>query len=385
VFGIPLSDILGPAIGAGVGVIGTVGAAWARRRDEKRTSVERLLALYRDPLLAAAFDLQSRLYNIFRGRFLETYYDDQGRGVNGTYARDSTLWIIGQYLGWAEIIRSEVLFLDLGNVRKNRLLQRRLDDVTRAFASDAIPGERLRVFGAHQRAIGEVMAEPAEGEEARAKCLGYTSFIRRWRDDEEFRQWFEPLAADLEEIAGEPREHPRLVSIQRALIDLINLLDRDQVRYPKPEVRGKLPRVDTRLPPHRPWITRFQVHPDEVAGVLRPFRQWARSGELAVEGPTEGAGEGSLRYHARKRLGPLGMRFAVELDLDLDERWVSIDASLEPPRWQRFILRGRPVTGLRGLRWPHSRRRARRLLNDLLATYDRPRLIRSSVARRLRG
>jgi hypothetical protein len=59
----------------------------ASRLEEERAAktkaelLSELMARYRDPLLQAAFDLQSRIYNIVEQGFLQTYY------CNGT---DST-------------------------------------------------------------------------------------------------------------------------------------------------------------------------------------------------------------------------------------------------------------------------------------------------------
>ena len=42
-------------------------------RERRQLDAEAVLSRYREPLLAAAYDLQSRLYNILHNRFLEIY------------------------------------------------------------------------------------------------------------------------------------------------------------------------------------------------------------------------------------------------------------------------------------------------------------------------
>ena len=52
------------------------------------------------------------------------------------YAERSTLWLFGQYLGWIEILRREVQFLDLGDITQTRELRERLLAVSNHLASD---------------------------------------------------------------------------------------------------------------------------------------------------------------------------------------------------------------------------------------------------------
>ena len=47
------------------------------------------------------------------GGFIETYYVDD-RPDDKEYARENTLFVLAEYLGWAEILRREVRFLDVG-------------------------------------------------------------------------------------------------------------------------------------------------------------------------------------------------------------------------------------------------------------------------------
>lgn len=51
----------------------TAAAAREQRAEERATEAERIVARFREPLLRASYDLQSRLYNILCQRFAETY------------------------------------------------------------------------------------------------------------------------------------------------------------------------------------------------------------------------------------------------------------------------------------------------------------------------
>lgn len=210
-----------------VGVLSLMGVRYglrAQERSEARSreeEAERLLRRYRDPLVRSAFDLQSRLYNIVTHDFLGTYYM-RGTELERRYAFENTLYVVGEYLGWVEIMRREVQFLDLRDVDKNRELSERLDTVSQLFLAQD-PDPTLRIFRGEQRAIGDVMMSslPSGARE----CIGFAAFIER-RADPAFSSWFEKLGADVELLASEPGRHQkRAVAIQRVLIDLLDFLD----------------------------------------------------------------------------------------------------------------------------------------------------------------
>ena len=223
----------------------------ARRQEEhqrartKAETVAELMARYRQPLLQASFDLQSRMYNVVRNDFLATYYDDE-RPDTTEYARESTLYVIAEYLGWAEILRHEVQFLDLGDQGENREWVQRLQAVKNALLTNA-HDPVLQIMTGQQRAIGQVMMiEDRDGAgPTRHVCCGYAEFIVRRRDNQDFSRWFERLAADVDLLAeGHDGRIGRLVALQNALIELINFLDPACDRLPGSE-RGKL----SKLPP----------------------------------------------------------------------------------------------------------------------------------------
>lgn len=227
------------AVGAYLGVRHTTHMqerAVVLTRDEE---AEQVLRRYRDPLVRAAFDLQSRVYNIAVNDFLAKYLT-RGTDDERAYARESTLYVIGQYFGWIEIMRREVQFLDLREVSRNRELAEKLDAVTDAFLSERADSA-FRVLRGEQRAIGEVMT--VDRSVSRSECLGYAVFTERLNDPA-FMRWFAKLSGDLAVLAerGDPR-HPRLVDAQHALIDLIEFLDPDE-QYFAGHRRGKIPAND---------------------------------------------------------------------------------------------------------------------------------------------
>lgn len=186
---------------------------------------------FRDPLLWAAFDLQSRVYNIVANRFLDVYLS-RGTPVEQTYARNNTLFVVAEYLGWVEILRRQIQFLELGTQEDNRKVVNHLSAISAALNTDGFPNQLFRVFRGEQRAIGEIMIDAsAEG----GACIGYAEFCAKLENDSSFSNWFARLSADVDQFAQGPTvRHPRLVLLQEKLMGLINFLDPESIRFPDP-------------------------------------------------------------------------------------------------------------------------------------------------------
>jgi hypothetical protein len=216
---------------------GAIMAAYLQRRTAERNAAEQVarerddvVRRYRDPLLWAAFELQSRLYNILRNDFLGKYFV-RGTEMEQNYSRDSTLYVVAQYFGWLEVVRRDVQFLDLGRIEMNQLLNDRFEAIAAAFWDDSIDPV-LRAFRGEQRAIGEIMLQPVTSGPHRMECIGYATFFSRL-EDPAFARWFAKLREDVELLAPAPSRHSqRLIVLQNRLMDLIDFLDEGGHRLP---------------------------------------------------------------------------------------------------------------------------------------------------------
>ncbi len=241
-----LISLAGAVISAGAAVTTVVLTRRAAVRDRQVAAAE-LALRYREPLLHAAFNLQTRLYNIASPthRFLERFLTN-GTPAEAEYARLNTVYLLGQYLCWSEILRREGQFIDPVDLRRDREVMAAMEQV-REVLSDSLTftGPVLRVFRGEQRAIGEVMMvriPSGPNGQFQRECLGYASFTERLRDAD-FSRWFEKLRSDVTVLAREPHRHePRLFELQHALIDLIDFLDPDCCHFPK-HVRSKIERT----------------------------------------------------------------------------------------------------------------------------------------------
>jgi hypothetical protein len=220
-------------IGLGSALLGSVVALWGQFRSTAlaaRREAEAVLARYREPLVAAAFELQGRLYNIVKFGFLDKYLL-KGDDAQRTYAVENTLYVVAQYFGWSEILRREIQFLSFSDSKQTRDVADRQRDVLELFQSDDSDlGRPFLVWRGEQRAIGECMIEREDG---RVSCQGYASFVEH--REGAVRKWLNRLEQDLESIAAEP--NPRLVRLQHGLVDLIRELDPDRLRYADDELQ----------------------------------------------------------------------------------------------------------------------------------------------------
>jgi hypothetical protein len=206
--------------GSVVSTILTVAAAPAlqARREARKT-----LDDYREPLLAAAYELQARLYNILELGFIRKYIGDEAGAGKSEPAIASTLYVFAQYFGWREIIRRDVQYLRFSRRRQTREIGQLLRDIDEAFLADGY-GVQFMIWRVEQRGFGERMIESAGGKTA---CLGYASFLD---NSSAMTEWLVPLEDHLAHLAAGGRN--RLTEIQHLLVDLVTKLDRKQKRYP---------------------------------------------------------------------------------------------------------------------------------------------------------
>jgi hypothetical protein len=84
--------------------------------------------------------------------------------------------------------------------------------------------------------MGEVMivtGHDAEGR-VRSDCMGYAAFVSALANPESgISEWFNPLSLSLEALADNPKSGTRVLELQHALIDLIDLIDESCVRFPR--------------------------------------------------------------------------------------------------------------------------------------------------------
>ncbi|MCF6471804.1 hypothetical protein FAF44_25905 [Nonomuraea sp. MG754425] len=232
-------------ISAVIAVLGAaVTAVLTYRLQTQARSRDRLdyMSRYRDALLWAAFDLQSRLFNILHGFEIDrrpgrqgftSAYLLEGTERQALYVRRSTAFLFAEYLGWVEVFRRDIQFLDLGKNEVNRQIMLALTTISRTIATSTPPDTAcFMIFRTDQRALGELMIEP-DSKPGERGCLGYAAFCAKLTDDEAFAKWGHELLDHVEQAARHPGlAQGRLTKLQHQLIDLIDLLDPEGGRFP---------------------------------------------------------------------------------------------------------------------------------------------------------
>ncbi len=202
--------------------------ALQKAEADRRAETARTARKYGEPLGRAAYDLQSRIYNIIKSDFLNAYLKNVDRRTR-LYAIRNTLFVIAQYFAWTELVRREIQFIDLGADEQTRKLTELQDSIYSIWQTNAYGDPLFRIFAGEQRAIGErLIREGPRGPE----CMGYASFL------DFYKQHPDPLLCAVETDVAALGAHlrqalPRLVALQHALVDLLAFLDPSSVRFPQ--------------------------------------------------------------------------------------------------------------------------------------------------------
>ncbi len=236
-------SLLGAVISGGFAITALVINRRSTVRDRMAVADETAMS-YRVPLLRAAFDLQTRLYNIDRQDFLGKFAGREGSPPeHREYAISNTLYLIAQYLCFSEVIRHGMLFLDPLDRKRQRDLMNAMEAVRNTFSTTIeLDDPTLCLFRGEQRAVGEIMLTAHDGETPgtrRRDCIGYAAFVTRLADPE-FARWFRLLRQSLEDLLHDLHAHDqRLIALQNDLLDLITLMDPEHEQVPG-ELRTRL-------------------------------------------------------------------------------------------------------------------------------------------------
>ena len=204
-------------------------------REDRQAKLEsrKVVSKYRDPLMHAAYDLQSRIFNILRRDFLTRYYAI-GSPREKDYAVENTVFLVAQFLGWTEAVRQEIQFLDLDENDQTRRLRQLQDAIFTQLQTDTL-GTGFRLFAGEQRAVGELMIDRTASA---CRCIGFAAFTNS--RNPAIDRWLDPLRDDVKQMAVQRGQfEDRLVCIQHSMIDLLEFLDPGFVRFPQSN-RGKV-------------------------------------------------------------------------------------------------------------------------------------------------
>lgn len=191
------------------------------KAQERAADLAVIMMHYQGPFLWAVYDLQSRLYNIIANNLIGKYWIN-GDEYERDYVVNHTVFVLGQYFAWSEIIRHDVQFIDCQDRVKTARLSDLKHRIYHLFQTDELPG-RFRLWSGEQRAVGEALIEVHDGKRG---VMGYGPFLERLALDTS--TFFLRLKADVESLAtGCVDTLDRLSAIQHALVDMLDFLDPD--------------------------------------------------------------------------------------------------------------------------------------------------------------
>ena len=226
-----------------LGAIVSVAISRRAARVERLSAAQELATRFREPLLDAAFNLETRIYNIVELDFFGRFLGADSTESEKEYAVLNTMHVFAQYFCWVEILRRDSQFIDPRKEKLNRALAAGIEVVRDTFADSINIEERcFRLFRGEQRALGEVVVVSAEVSKSDGpgwESLGYANFVRSV-EDEHMARWFRCLREYIGEISANPGNRDgRLRLIQRQLVDIIDILDPDARRVPS-QLRKRL-------------------------------------------------------------------------------------------------------------------------------------------------
>jgi hypothetical protein len=255
VFGLTTPQLLGlTVLAALVATVGNLLATWLKefffaRSFEKWKDRRTLISVYRryrDPIARTAIDLQARVDEIcsnyptnYLNSSLLNFHPDllEANSAEDPYYKWhrllSTAYRLCALLGWLELYRQDITFLNTGRKKDSKLLEQVLEDIRNDLAAGGLNtapdlqkwNDRL-IFREEQRAIGEAMIT---GVSPRI-VMGYGAFrvlFERARDEDEL--WWMRLALnfllDMEDVKDFRRK--RFELMQNHLKAAINLLSHE--------------------------------------------------------------------------------------------------------------------------------------------------------------
>jgi hypothetical protein len=202
-----------------------IDALQERQREQKDAS--KVARRYYEPLLRSAYDLQSRLYNLLKTDFIGRYLLE-GSLRRQQYALNNTVFLMVQYFAWAEIIRNAIQFVDLGDDEQTRRLGRLQSKIFELFTTNEFE-PLFQVFAGEQRALGERMIKQGDSG---PECIGYGAFLEQSKGEGGFHPVAAYIIEDLKILRHQPLgARRRLTAVQNALIDLLDFLDPQFIRF----------------------------------------------------------------------------------------------------------------------------------------------------------
>jgi len=196
---------------------------------------------YRDPIVLSAIDLAKRLSEICKeyptDYLKQTFLTNPPPAPSHSTARDayfcrykflSTVYRLSAFLGWVELYRQELVFMDTESSKTTGLLEPKLEAIRQDIAdghlndaNDWLKWEDALLFREEQRAIGEAMIG---GTPAGKAVIGYGAFLVGAETSQHPIHRWVPIVAN---FFADPKDQGdfRRKRYERLLVHLVDLVD----------------------------------------------------------------------------------------------------------------------------------------------------------------
>jgi hypothetical protein len=225
------------AISASLGVIGkSIVDSFFKRRETNYEISKR----YSRPILLAASELQSRLWEITQRQarsskplFLQ---ENDSEPYSSTYSMTrkhflvSTVYLFGKYFAYIEILKKKAQFVELKKTNNSRSFSALIKAVERTLAEtdlrkkSEIQSDR-QLFKLQQAYIGEKLVVESDGE---MLCMSFAEFYDKFDSVFSKLQDFKDLIEILTRAVSKEKGDfclARCCLLGNALVDLVNFLD----------------------------------------------------------------------------------------------------------------------------------------------------------------
>jgi len=181
-------------------------------RRNLRVEQKKWLAQHRGPAVRAIHELQQRIYVMV---FLRPLKLETLNSEDVEYQKESLAFLVAQCCARLEVLRGKMESLDY-----DKLIDK-LDPVSRTMAAY---GREFQLHRLHQQEIAELMVSDNAKDEPYS--IGYSKFLATLKTQETVRCWSR-LRRWVDSILEHwPQEIVMLVTIQNALVDALNFLDK---------------------------------------------------------------------------------------------------------------------------------------------------------------
>lgn len=231
-----ISSVLGGIVGASLRFLFEF---LLPQQVQQRREIIAIKRKYTTPLLLAAIELRHRLENVIEHiAAIEREHWLASESLTGYYFL-STLYVVGKFFAWLQILRRTIVYLDFTSVKETRQFENHLRAIEDSFTSPRLLAENTTsspstagdawVFTYWMQAVGALMIV-REDDDYRA--LDYVEFQKNFNQaaNSDFKRCIEVVAILFSELrANEPR-FKRIIAAHALVNAFVDFADPKHLR-----------------------------------------------------------------------------------------------------------------------------------------------------------